>query len=262
MALNSKLFNPSLYKTIRSVWFADVPEFSFSAPEAAAKRWWGFGTKEEKAAFDNTCHTNFREALESIGPSKYDLPTEKGYASEKQLAPALAKPFLEEIEKTQPPDSPASTALSLFILLDQMPRNIFRDNQKVIYSHYDRLSRALIYTMLSSSPPETTRWDLDPLYRYNYVYRSWFYMPLMHSENIENHEQMLALQDSQLEDCSEKGGDEARNYVTEQRKFEVLHFDLVKRFGRYPHRNGVLGRQPTKEEEDFLSSGGATFGTG
>lgn len=256
--ISSQYFNPSLYKSLRATWFEGVSDTARVAPDHANKRWFAFGSQDEKNAFDRVCNEKFKAALDSIGTSNYPLPPLPAtYAAEKEEAPVLAEPFLTEIRSAKAPETSASTALSLLLLLDQMSRNVFRADQHLIYAHYDRISRAIVYTMLDPS----NRWDLA--YRSNFVYRSWFYMPLMHSEHIEDHRTIMQLCLEAQEDNAKEGGEEGRAYVQKTINFEKMHLELVERFGRYPHRNKVMGREATAAETEYLNSPNAqTFGTG
>lgn len=260
ISLSSHIFNPSLYKSVRSFWFAGLPENAVGASDTLLGRWFGLGTAEEKASFDQQCHSNFRDALDSIGPEVYPLPPAKDYHEEKQTDPEIAKPFLEHIEHAQSPETSASTALSLFILLDQIPRNIFRTDQKLIYTHYDRMSRALARTMLSMSDSE--RWDLSPQYRSGFVFREWMYMPLEHSEYLQDHEDIMRWLASAAKDVPEDSAQDVKDYIQKTIGFEERHLAIIKKFGRYPHRNKAIGRETTKEEKDWLEGGGDTFGSG
>lgn len=255
--LSSQYFNPSLYRSIRSLWFEGIPDTARVAPEHAMKRWFT-GSKEEKEVFDRVCHQNFRTALDSIGPSSYQLPPfPANHAEERQQAPEIARPFVAEIEGATEPETPATVALSMILLLDQMTRNIFRADQHLIYAHYDRISRAIVDAMLQPS----NRWDLA--YKHNFVYRSWFYMPLMHSEHLKDHHATMDLCLEAQEDNAKEGGEEGRAYAERNIKFEKLHLEIVEKFGRYPHRNQVMGREDTKAEREYLESPNAqTFGTG
>lgn len=258
--LSSQIFNPTLYKSVRAFWFSGLPEDSVGAPDSLLGRWFGLGSPEEKASFDQQCHSNFCAALDSIGPNIYPLPPAQSYHEEKETDLEIAKPFLEHIERAQNPETSASTALSLFILLDQIPRNIFRQDQKLIYTHYDRMSRALARTMLSMS--ESKRWDLSPQYRSGFVFREWMYMPLEHSEYIKDHEDMVRCLSSAAYDVPKDSPQSVKDYIEKTLGFEDRHIAIIKRFGRYPHRNKPLKRETTKEEKDWLEGGGDTFGSG
>ena len=72
--------------------------------------------------------------------------------------------------------------------------------------------------------------------------RSFFYLPFEHSEELADQERAVALMG--------KTGD------ADLLKWAVLHMDIIRRFGRFPHRNSVLGRTTTPEEQAFLDGGG------
>src|SRR5437773_10797117 len=148
--LDKKLFNADLYRRIQSFWFVDVPQRATTPPPSASKRWWGIGVSEaDKESFDSACRSAFLDAIESVGPEKYQLPP---IGSAPDSASAIAAPFIPEItarESSQDDaeDSAASNALSLIILFDQLTRNIFRTPSGLckVYNHYDLLSLSLLY---------------------------------------------------------------------------------------------------------------------
>jgi uncharacterized protein (DUF924 family) len=72
--------------------------------------------------------------------------------------------------------------------------------------------------------------------------RMFFYLPFEHSENLADQERSLAL-------SRRAGGGKADRYAE-------IHADIIRRFGRFPHRNAVLGRTSTPEEQAFLDAGG------
>jgi uncharacterized protein (DUF924 family) len=86
--------------------------------------------------------------------------------------------------------------------------------------------------------------ELDPIQR-------WFlYMPFMHSESLED-------QDRSVELFEGLGREEPR--LTEAVPYAVRHREIVERFGRFPHRNEILGRETTPEEAEFLKQPGSSF---
>jgi uncharacterized protein (DUF924 family) len=256
--LNRTLFNSSLYTTIQSHWFADVPTGSTTPTPDAVKRWFFNPNEAEKASFDNTCRTAFGPALEAISPRYLPLPLFKSWTTERELANSIAAPFLQEINpKIHNENQAASNALSLILLLDQMSRNIFRTNQAVIYSHFDRLSRALLHIILTTQP----RLDLHPAYRHSPVFRTWFYMPLVHSESLNDHQLFETIITELRGEMAAKGDEEAVKSIDMNLDFEARHKTIIERFGRYPYRNEVLQRQSTEEEEEWLANGGERFGT-
>ena len=77
------------------------------------------------------------------------------------------------------------------------------------------------------------------------IQRSFLYMPFMHSESLEIHEIALELY--------------KRNGIQSNLDFEIKHKEIIERFGRYPHRNKILGRKSTEEEIEFLKQPGSGF---
>jgi uncharacterized protein (DUF924 family) len=121
-------------------------------------------------------------------------------------------------------------ALALLILLDQFPRNMFRGDARAFAT--DPLARAVAAGAIvrgfdSQVPPEM---------------RGFFYLPFQHSEDLSDQERSIAFYKAI--------GD------LENLKWAELHADIIRRFGRFPHRNAVLGRTTTPEEQTFLDGGG------
>ncbi|MGB5959664.1 MAG: DUF924 family protein [Coleofasciculaceae cyanobacterium] len=127
--------------------------------------------------------------------------------------------------------------LALIILLDQFPRNMFRGQLKAFATD----SQALAYAQHAIT--QGFDQELLPLQR-------WFvYMPFEHSENIEHQYQSLELF-KKLRD---------QENLTEPLDYANRHFKVIERFGRYPHRNEILGRETTPEEAEFLKQPGSSF---
>jgi uncharacterized protein (DUF924 family) len=131
-------------------------------------------------------------------------------------------------------------ALALVILLDQVPRNSFRDDPRSF--SYDPAAREVCRRALASGSDALLGPDE----------RLFLYMPLMHSEQAADHaeagrrfEHLAALT------RGTPFGPMAENSLD----FERRHAALIHRFGRYPHRNAVLGRESTAEEIAFLAGG-------
>ena len=120
-------------------------------------------------------------------------------------------------------------ALALLILLDQFPRNMFRGSARAFAS--DPLARAIasraILNGFDGAFPDM---------------RNFFYLPFEHSEDLADQERGLTLY---------KAAGDADNL-----KWGEIHADIIRRFGRFPHRNAVLGRVSTPEEQEFLDDGG------
>ena len=126
-----------------------------------------------------------------------------------------------------------SLSIHQIIILDQFSRNLFRDSAEVFV--YDTLALVLAQEAIRQKFDE----ELEE------SKRAFLYMPFMHSESADIHEIALYLFDCPgLED----------NY-----NFELRHKAIIDRFGRYPHRNDLLGRESTPEEIEFLQQPGSSF---
>ena len=123
----------------------------------------------------------------------------------------------------------AGGTLALLILLDQFSRNAFRGTPRMFES--DAKAREVARRALEAGFDAQVDEDL----------RNFFYLPFMHSE-------LLTDQDLAVELTRKLGGEPLR--------YAILHRDIIERFGRFPHRNPVLGRATTPEEQRFLDDGG------
>lgn len=165
----------------------------------------------------------------------------------------------------------------MILLLDQLPRNCYRDaSSAVVFSVFDPLSEEVAQAAIAAGIP-----DEEPEVRWRFGYRLWFYMPLMHSEKLAVHELALRKFEQLAEDVEtliddepkdheneykararevvRKDAEAAKGFVDLQLDFEKRHQVVIQRFGRYPHRNEMLGRESTAEEKQYLADGGETF---
>lgn len=127
-------------------------------------------------------------------------------------------------------EADAEGALALLILLDQIPRNIFRDSPHAFAT--DGLAQAVALRAIERQFDAATDTDM----------RCFFYMPLEHAEDLALQEKCVTLF-TNLGDA---------NYL----KYAILHRDIIAKFGRFPHRNAILGRRSKPEELAFLAEGG------
>ncbi len=137
---------------------------------------------------------------------------------------AAANEQLNDWEKT--PDG----ALALVIVLDQFPRNIFRSDPRAFAT--DPQALAIAGRALISGYDRKVEHALVPF----------LYLPFMHSENIADQRR-----------CVDLFG---RYGNPNNLKFAEIHQNIIERFGRFPHRNRLLGRTTTPEEQSFLEDGG------
>lgn len=126
-------------------------------------------------------------------------------------------------------------ALALIILLDQFSRNIYR-KQKQAFATDSKAQKITLRAIEQGFDIEVPKEN-----------RIWFYMPLMHAENKE-------LQELSLLYFRERVGNDKNTNAAED------HAELIARFGRFPHRNGVLERKNTPEEDAFLAENQPSFG--
>ncbi|WP_339862670.1 DUF924 family protein [Paremcibacter congregatus] len=131
-------------------------------------------------------------------------------------------------------DFTAQQVLSLILLLDQMPRNMFRGTPQAFATDAKalELSYAALARRLDLALPD--------------IEKSFIYLPLEHSEDIKDQELCVTLF-------------QQRTTLELQTDYAVRHFKVISRFGRFPHRNAILGRPPTTEEEAYLAEGGDAF---
>ena len=163
--------------------------------EAGPKKWF-----KKDAAFDDEIRARFLPAYEAAAAGK-----------------------LSSWEQT------AAGALALLIVLDQFPRNMFRNDARTFAADplaREVADRAIARGFDKSFPNE----------------RNFFYLPYTHSENLADQERCVAL--------SRTTG------KPDDLKWAELHADIIRKFGRFPHRNAVLGRKTTPEEQAFLDGGG------
>jgi uncharacterized protein (DUF924 family) len=174
------------------------------SPAEVTAFWLGAGPKrwfEKDAAFDAEIRPRF----------------EATYA-------AAAAGQLTDWERT------AETCLALLIVLDQFPRNMFRNSAQAFAT--DSMALGIAKAAIARGFDRAT-----PM-----PGRQFFYLPLEHSEDLADQEQCVAL--------FRALGD------AELQKWADLHLDIIRRFGRFPHRNALLGRVTTAEEQAFLDAGG------
>lgn len=136
------------------------------------------------------------------------------------------------------------SALALVLLLDQFPRNIWRGTAKA-FAHDAQALRAAKEAVARGHVQ-----SLAPLAQ------AFMLLPFQHSESVEDQRESVRLS-SEITAAAPAAW---RPVLERHLQFARLHLALIEQFGRFPHRNRVLGRVPTAEEEAYLSKGGASFG--
>ncbi|MGV6810652.1 MAG: DUF924 family protein [Brevirhabdus sp.] len=123
--------------------------------------------------------------------------------------------------------------LSYIILMDQLPRNMFRGQGKAFSSD--------IYALAASKVAIDRNWDM----RVDEPARQFFYMPMMHSQSLCDQERCVRLMASRMPQTGEGNLLHAR-----------AHREVIRRFGRFPARNEALGQRSRAEEQDYLQQSG------
>lgn len=126
----------------------------------------------------------------------------------------------------------AEGALALLLLLDQIPRNVFRGSAHAYAT--DPMARAVAAAAIQQG--HDRQYDLE--------LRSFFYLPYMHSEALADQQRCVALFADLPESASAP--------------WATHHLEIIEQFGRFPHRNRLLGRHTTPAEQDWLDAGGFT----
>jgi uncharacterized protein (DUF924 family) len=161
------------------------------------------------------------------GPAKW-------FAKDEAFDAAIREKFLATYEaaaagQLEAWEATAEGALALCIVLDQFPRNMFRGDARTFAT--DPLARAVANRALKRGHEQ----DVPP------AQRGFFFLPFMHSEESVDQDRSVELY---------------RAAADENLKYAEEHRDIVRRFGRFPHRNVLLGRETTAEERAFLDGGG------
>ncbi|MEN3975496.1 DUF924 family protein [Emcibacter sp. SYSU 3D8] len=162
------------------------------------------------------------------------------FAPDRAFDDTIREQFLDTLESAARGDldgwmnSPEG-ALALVVVLDQFPRNMFRGQPRAFATD----GRAMAVA------EEAIARGFDQ--RMPGVWRKFFYLPFEHAEDREAQARSVAL----FRTVNDPTG----------QHYAELHREIIDRFGRFPHRNAILGRESTPEEAAWLAGGGETFGT-
>jgi uncharacterized protein (DUF924 family) len=202
-------------RKVREFWFGKLP-LSEEALEERMQVWFGSGIPPEQLQeWDDSIHAQFeplvRQAIDGELAAWGDGPRRR---------------------------------MSLILLLDQFPRNIYRGTARVFAG--DEQALALALSGMNSGADAA----LDP------VERIFFYMPLQHAEEREVQDESVAAYRRLVMEAP----DELKGTFKSSLDYAERHQKVIARFGRFPHRNKILGRVSTPEELTWLKEGGDDFG--
>ena len=133
--------------------------------------------------------------------------------------------------------------LALVLLTDQFSRNIYRDTPSAF--RFDAIARTLCVEGLAARVDR----ELRP------IERVFFYLPLEHSEDLDDQNQCIVLFRELAAEASIGNKTTFENFVD----FALRHHVIIERFGRFPHRNSIHGRESTREEIEFLNEPNSSF---
>ncbi len=133
--------------------------------------------------------------------------------------------------------------LALILLTDQFPRNIYRDTPEAF--RFDGKARTSCVEGLGLGQAA----HLRP------IQRVFFYLPLEHSEDIDDQAWCVDLMRALARDVPEAWRSTFEGFVD----YAEAHYRIIERFGRFPHRNRILGRESSDEEREFLTQPGSSF---
>lgn len=173
----------------------------------------------------------------SVGDADRECHRAIWFKSTDEFDAALRREFLSDYEAAAAGallswEASAEGALALVLLLDQVPRNIFRETPRAYATDAAACAtadRALERGFDQMVPP---------------AWRLFFYMPFHHSENIADQRRSVALSNALPRNPDRRGS---------LRRYGCPYIEVIERFGRFPHRNEILGRQSTAAEIAFLS---------
>jgi uncharacterized protein (DUF924 family) len=194
--------------SIREFWFGSDPDDAATAQQRS-KLWWSKNQEN-----DEKIRKHFADDVEAAAANMFDAWTVS-----------------------------ASGMLSLILLTDQFPRNIYRGMAKAFA--FDRLAQNWCLAGLDQGMDRKLR----P------IERVFFYLPLEHSESSEHQALSVQLFTRLYQEVPHGHMDTFRGFLI----FALRHRRVIERFGRFPHRNKVLGRTSTPEEVLFLQEPGSSF---
>ena len=176
------------------------------------------------------------------GEPEYGQSRDEWFRKDSAFDARVTQEFLDLYEQAAAGDldgwrEGAESCLALVIVLDQFPRNMFRGDGRT-HAADGKALKASKYAVEHALDRELPAFQ-----------RMFLYMPFMHSESVEDQRRSVELFERL---AGEEGGPNVVSYA-------VAHRDIVERFGRFPHRNEVLGRQTTSEEAVFLTTEGSSF---
>ena len=133
--------------------------------------------------------------------------------------------------------------LATILVLDQFPRNLYRNTANAFAYDAKALEHAL------------TALDRELTQRLHPLQSVFIFMPLEHSENLEMQYRCVSGMEALAAQCPPEWRDKVAGFL----RYAIAHQEVIEQFGRFPHRNEILGRESTEAELEFLASGRGSF---
>jgi uncharacterized protein (DUF924 family) len=206
-------------------------------------------TDEDQQRIDQILSFWFKE--QELSAPQIDRRMDTWFSEDSVFDHEIEKEFLGDIERATKgelnhwADEPRGR-LALILLIDQFRRNIYRNTAKAFSS--DKLALKLCVEGAMNKKDK----GLTP------IQKVFFYMPLQHAESAKVQAKSVELFTRLAESVSPT----YRETFLTIAQFAELHRDIIEQFGRFPHRNELLGRENTPEEDEYLAGDGPDFGQG
>lgn len=198
--------------------------------------------------FDRDAILDFWLGADFPSPTSIKVGTPRWFAKNEALDAEIRERFGTMIEAGIDGEfdaviNTAQDRLALLILLDQFPRNSFRDTPRAFAGDARALTLALEGLRLGDDQA------LHP------VARLFCYLPLEHSEDLAMQERSITLFERLHDGADHQHGEHYEQWLD----YAIRHHDVIARFGRFPHRNALLGRTNSAEEQAYLDQPGSGF---
>ncbi|MBI5023465.1 MAG: DUF924 domain-containing protein [Candidatus Omnitrophica bacterium] len=193
----------------------------------------------------------FEGVDDSTPVDKGKRPFSKWFRADKALDQDIRERFESDLNnaltgKYQDWEESPQGSLALILLYDQFTRNMYRDTPKMYMA--DALARELALQLTSGQKERTL----------SLIERVFIYMPLMHAEDLESQKLSVQCFAGLVEESKKKNPDNT-HYYRYSLDYANRHRAIIERFGRFPHRDKMLGRASTPEEVEFLKKPGSGF---
>ncbi|KAJ3176502.1 hypothetical protein HDU87_005196 [Geranomyces variabilis] len=235
MSAATGLLPPRLVQAVLAFWFEGILSNPTAAvPPSLARRWF-----VADPAVD-------RQVADLVPPAKISELASKA-------STALALSSSSSSSSYNLADTDTDTLLAAVIVLDQFSRNVFRGTPRAFAS--DPIARRLA-DRLPDCSGSSSRSNSKSKLELNR--RGFKILPFMHSEEIGDQKRCLAMCEAWTRDCA--AVPQVKAFAEMTLRSAQDHYDLISKYGRFPHRNEILGRESTPEEIAFMANGGNTLG--